>query len=193
MNLKDFAGKLQTLAGDKVEKDVFFKRCTDALAGDVLRRARKYTPVGEGVFEPVAAGAKPKRSHYSWKRVDDETTGRTYWKAAKAGKDAKLRLRRVRGGGALRLAWFAEPAALSVYGAKARVINPSRYASYVEYGHRQHVGQFVPVLGKRLVRPWVDGRFMLRRAHEETKARAAPYLSRELHHFIRRNLNDDDR
>lgn len=51
--------------------------------------------------------------------------------------------------------------------------NPMHYASYVEYGHRQEPGRFVPVLGKRLVNSWVDGKFFKRQS-EEAFASAAP-------------------
>lgn len=33
------------------------------------------------------------------------------------------------------------------------LFNPVLYASYVEYGHRQEVGRFVPQIGKRLKSP----------------------------------------
>ena len=29
------------------------------------------------------------------------------------------------------------------------------YARFVEYGHKQEIGRFVPAIGKRLVEPWV--------------------------------------
>lgn len=32
------------------------------------------------------------------------------------------------------------------------------YASYVELGHHQEVGRYVPAIGKRLVRPFVPGK-----------------------------------
>lgn len=38
--------------------------------------------------------------------------------------------------------------------------NPMQYASHVEYGHAQEVGRYVPAIGKRLVKPWVDGYYM---------------------------------
>lgn len=40
--------------------------------------------------------------------------------------------------------------------------NGAEYASFVESGHRQKVGQYVPAIGKRLVAPWVEGSFMMR-------------------------------
>lgn len=36
------------------------------------------------------------------------------------------------------------------------------YAPHVEYGHRQQVGRYVPALGKRLVQPYVRGRYFLK-------------------------------
>lgn len=41
------------------------------------------------------------------------------------------------------------------------IINPVEHASYVEYGHRQTPGRFVPAIGKRLKKSWVKGRFMM--------------------------------
>ena len=41
------------------------------------------------------------------------------------------------------------------------VINPLEYAQYVEYGHRQTPGRYVPAIGKRLKKSWVQGKFML--------------------------------
>ena len=41
------------------------------------------------------------------------------------------------------------------------------YAPYVELGHHQQPGRFVPKLGKRLVRSWVPGKPFLRPAFED--------------------------
>lgn len=40
------------------------------------------------------------------------------------------------------------------------IYNPLEYASFVEYGHRQEPGRYVPVLGKRLKKAWVEGKYM---------------------------------
>ena len=44
------------------------------------------------------------------------------------------------------------------------VYNITDYAAHVEYGHRQKIGRYVPAIGKKLVAPFVRGRFMLRTA-----------------------------
>jgi len=41
------------------------------------------------------------------------------------------------------------------------ITNATPYASYVEYGHRQTPGRYVPAIGKRLVASWVEGKHML--------------------------------
>jgi len=40
------------------------------------------------------------------------------------------------------------------------IYNPIEYASFIEYGHRQIVGKYVPILGKKLKQPWVVGKYM---------------------------------
>lgn len=57
------------------------------------------------------------------------------------------------------------------------IINPVEYAIYVEEGHRQEVGRFVPVLGKRLKAPFVEGRHMLRDSIDE---KVKPYMEEYL-------------
>lgn len=44
------------------------------------------------------------------------------------------------------------------------------YAPHVEYGHRQKVGRYVPILGKRLKASFVQGQYFLRKSVEETKS-----------------------
>lgn len=47
------------------------------------------------------------------------------------------------------------------------VYNNTEYAAHVEYGHRQKVGQYVPAISKRLKKPFVEGRHMLRDAVQQ--------------------------
>lgn len=47
------------------------------------------------------------------------------------------------------------------------VFNPVEYASHFEYGHRQEVGRYVKAIGKRLKKPWVNGRFPLKISRHE--------------------------
>jgi len=40
------------------------------------------------------------------------------------------------------------------------IYNPLEYASFVEYGHRQEAGRYVPAIGKKLKESWVEGHYM---------------------------------
>lgn len=52
------------------------------------------------------------------------------------------------------------------------VSNNVEYAPYVNYGHRQKVGRYVPVLGKTLTSSWVDGQYMLENATKNVQSMA---------------------
>lgn len=71
----------------------------------------------------------------------------------------------------------------SVY--KIDIINPVEYAEYVEYGHRQQPGRFVPAIGKRLVHSWVHGRFMMTISEQELETIAPRVLERRIQQYMR--------
>ena len=58
--------------------------------------------------------------------------------------------------------------------------NSASYASYVEYGHRQTPGRYVPEIGKRLVNDWVDGKFMLTLSEHELKGQLPGIIKRKM-------------
>lgn len=55
------------------------------------------------------------------------------------------------------------------------IINPVDYAMYVEFGHRQTPGRYVPALGAQLKAGWVEGQFMLTISEDEL-SRATPQI-----------------
>lgn len=59
------------------------------------------------------------------------------------------------------------------------VFNSVNYASYVEYGHRQEPGRYVPAIGKRLKSSWVKGQFMLTISERQLEV-AAPRIINSL-------------
>lgn len=69
-----------------------------------------------------------------------------------------------------------------------RVINPVEYSSYVEFGHRQTPGRFVPAIGKRLKSGWVNGQYFLTLSEEKLRAIAPGILQRKLDAFLREML-----
>lgn len=52
--------------------------------------------------------------------------------------------------------------------------NLTQYAAAVNYGHRQEAGRYIPAIGKRLVRPYVAGKYMLEKAMGRTIKYALP-------------------
>lgn len=58
------------------------------------------------------------------------------------------------------------------------VFNSVNYASYVEYGHRQEPGRYVPAIGKRLKNSWVKGQFMLKISEQELETAAPRIINR---------------
>ena len=62
--------------------------------------------------------------------------------------------------------------------------NSTEYAEYVEYGHRQKPGRYVPAIGKRLKRAWVRGVFFAARSEEQIRRNAdkvlRPVITKEL-------------
>jgi hypothetical protein len=58
------------------------------------------------------------------------------------------------------------------------VFDDTKYASFVEDGHRQKVGRYVPAIGKRLVKPWVEGRFMMKLTADEIEQEMPKYMER---------------
>ena len=60
------------------------------------------------------------------------------------------------------------------------IVNPVEYASYVEFGHRQQPGRYVPAIGKRLKKSWVEGKFMLTISSQEIQEAAPDVLEKKL-------------
>lgn len=71
-----------------------------------------------------------------------------------------------------------------------KVINPVHYASYVEYGHRQTPGRFVPAIGKRLKASYVKGQFFLTISENTIKASSQTILERKLKKMIKQAMKD---
>lgn len=60
------------------------------------------------------------------------------------------------------------------------VYNETEYAVYIEYGHRQKVGRYVPAIGKRLVKPWVNGVFMMTISAAELQIQSPKIVEKRL-------------
>lgn len=88
--------------------------------------------------------------------------------------------------GQLKNSWAVEKVTKEGNSYKVTIINSMNYASYVEFGHRQEVGRFVPVLKKRLVKPWVKGRFMLTISEHELEGEMDKIISKRIENWLRK-------
>lgn len=64
--------------------------------------------------------------------------------------------------GDLRRSWVFEGVTKSGFIFEMELANNLEYALYVELGHRQEPGRYVPAIGKRLKADYVPGSYMLR-------------------------------
>ena len=60
------------------------------------------------------------------------------------------------------------------------------YAAYVEFGHRQEVGRFVPAIKKRLVKPWVKGKFMLTISEHELEGQMENIIAKRIENWLKK-------
>lgn len=162
--LEEFRDKLLLLSNEKCGK--FCDDCAKELTGRLLAKVIKRTPVGV-----------PPQD------IDSKTYD-NYW----AGYV----------GGTLRRGWtggqqisnvntYAKGLPVNVISNTHRidVINQVEYASYVEYGHRQTPGRYIPALGKRAKQSWVKGQFMMTDSVKEVDAQASAIVQRKLDRFLR--------
>ena len=61
------------------------------------------------------------------------------------------------------------------------------YAGYVEEGHKQQIGRYVPAIGKKLKAPFVNGKFMLRDSMTEEEKK----LNNNIDEFLKGVFQDD--
>ena len=86
--------------------------------------------------------------------------------------------------GNLRRNWFTTAAQVEGTTCRAEIKNDTHYAEYVEYGHRQEVGRYVPAIGKRLVNAWVEGQFFMTNTAEEFQQAMPAMVERMVDDFM---------
>lgn len=79
--------------------------------------------------------------------------------------------------GTLRREWSVIGPTYTGHAFVIKLQNNTEYASYVENGHRQTPGRYVPAIGKRLKANWVPGTHMLMKTMFEIDAQMPRLLS----------------
>nr|DAN27859.1 MAG TPA: putative tail component [Caudoviricetes sp.] len=80
----------------------------------------------------------------------------------------------------MRRSWEAE----RINDTTVKVQNTASYASYVNDGHRQQPGRFIPVLGKRLTKSFVKGLHMQEKAEAATRRASDKIMKNALDDYL---------
>ena len=187
--LEDFRKKLEENLSEE-EIQLFMEQCAKELAARLLTKCIKRTPVGvrpkiTGKKFTVVKGASGKKQKFLsaeaaryekyWAGYSGGTLRRGW--TAKTHEEAKSG-----GGNGTPVAEFVSGLNVNHAGEAytIEIINPVEYAPYIEYGHRQTVGRYVPAIGKKLKKGWVEGKFMLTKSAEEIQRDAPRILEQKL-------------
>ena len=189
-DLKKLQKSLNKLQDEQV--NAFVEACAKELAARLLAKVIKRTPVGDySEYEEVTAkkdSKNHKKGEKYLRRVKSSTgkmggtlrrgwTSRTHEEAEKGSgtPDATM------------AAQYAQSLKINHTGNNLviEIVNPVEYASYVEYGHRQTPGRYVPAIGKRLKQGWVAGKFMLTISEQEVQDIAPNVLQAKITKFLR--------
>ncbi len=187
-DLKKLQKQLNKL--QKEDVDAFVDACAKELAARLLAKVIKRTPVGDYSKE-IEVTAKRDSKHHK--------KGDVYKKRANpSGKK----------GGTLRRGWISKSHTEAESNKSAptheeilefadglkisrssgiltlEIVNPVEYASYVEHGHRQMPGRYVPELGKRLKQGWAPGKLMLTTSEQEIQTIAPKVLEAKIKNFL---------
>lgn len=199
-NLVEFENKL----------DVFISDCAKELTARLLREVIKRTPVGKKpkISKTISVkGKHGKGSTYSVgggqiKRRNLRsnrtflTAQEVYWSGYVGGTlirgwTSKTESEAESRGSSVDPVTYASTLPIVRSGNLFRIVivNPVEYASYVEYGHRQTPGRYVPALGKKLKEGWVPGSFMLTISAEEIQRKSPQiiekFISQKLGEYLR--------
>ena len=149
------------------EKQACMEECAESLAQVYLAEAIKKTPNG---------GARSHANSHAVKRIK------------KSRKSEKKQYLVLTASEHMRRSWDAEAVKKQGGTYSVKVFNSASYASYVNDGHRQRPGRFVPAIGKRLVRSWVPGQHMAELAEQKTRRSSKRLLSRIITAYLERGL-----
>ncbi len=157
--------------------DNFAREVTNEVGQRFYAKVVKRTPVGKKPSMSKFLGGKPKTikvTGASGKTKSflsaDAVNYHKYW-------DGYV-------GGNLRRNWTITRAKRYSNTYVVKVTNPTEYAPYVEFGHRQNVGRYVPQINKRLKQGWVEGRFMMTKTEYEIEKQMPSLVQRRLNEYL---------
>lgn len=148
------------------------------LARIFLAKVKKRTPVGKKPkFDKPLTYTKTVNGRKRKFRTKEGEILDKYWKGYTGGK--------------LRQEWKIGAITRKPNGYEVEIFNPMEYASYVEFGHRQTPGRYVPQIGKKLKRAWSPGKFMMTFTEQEVKSMAPGLIQKRFEKFLREVMSGD--
>lgn len=182
--LKKFQQELEKMSKVNIKK--FCEDVSKEIASRLLSIAIKRTPIGK---KPEITGARTQKvkgvsgKSKSFLTKEGETLQK-YWSGyvggtLRRGWTAKTEQEAESGNGKGEEveSWVNELLIKHIGNTyQIDVTNVVSYASYVEFGHRQQPGRYVPAIGKKLRRGWVDGKFMLTIAEQQINAMLPKFI-----------------
>lgn len=170
--LERLASQLEQ-AQDK--QDDFYRDTIKELAARLLTKVIKRTPVGVPPTDIPESIYKEYWSGYAGGTLRRGWTAKTEAEAANGS------------GQGVSVPAFLDGVEILHVGSEYHIVllNPVRYASFVEYGHRQKPGRYVPAIGKRLKSSFVEGQYMLTLSEKELQSQAPRIIQNRLEVFLR--------
>ena len=107
-----------------------------------------------------------------------KNVGETYKRNAEANTPVKT--------GDLRRSWQLKGPIFAGADISIELRNSKNYASFVENGHRQTPGRYVPAIGKRLKASWVPGQHFLQKATKQTSNQIPQLITPVMDNILRR-------
>lgn len=160
------------------------------LAGRLLRKVIKRTPVSSPNFGIATYKRDNKKKGIKKGDTIYDKKGRARvlkTKTVSYKKGGKTFSKTYGGqGGTLRKNWTVSDVRKNGGNYEIEVSNSTEYASYVEFGHRQTPGRFVPAIGKRLKKSWVKGKFMLTISESELQKQAPSVIEKKITEWLKK-------
>lgn len=168
--LENFKDQMEELSKPKHLIPLVDQTVND-MAGVYIREAKQNTPVGPRQIQMLVGHAKGKpryKTHY----INTER---------------------------MKQSWgMGTPTHKGNLNVSIEVFNTASYASYVNDGHRQKVGQWLPWLGvdekgiahgARLKKSWVDGLFIAEHSEEVLEKNATKIMNRAIRKYMSKVFN----
>lgn len=169
-------------------RDELMSKIAKELAARLLRLVVERTPKNKGSY------------YIEFARTYDSKTGKSKVYKNTSGKNkGKSRTTKTKiTGGTLKRGWTVDNKILMFENTFViNVFNNVFYATYVEYGHRQTPGRYVPHIfdektgkfGKKLKKSWVPGKHMLKISTEELQKKAPAIIEKKIQTWFNEVMN----